>query len=733
MPPPQGDGLCIITSPRAANLNTTRTIHKDGNEEKKCIHENPEIKLPPVDVTEKEGDCVKKLYVVNDFVDTMAVVILGNIDANVDGEEPIREAKGLEYLLTEQHNCHFDRKRSELFETGVLENITIDELDRECTRLIDATAWITDNNNMNMEIERNWMQCLGDYLNINFHEDTEELPDLVRQKMASKQVPLLRLYQITDITFGSTPHGGDIKTRLVILHKLLQTVELSMLSMLKSVFMSKQLAFTEEVNMALPLNMGFSWPVFAEASPNQQFISHILTTILRRNLRRVVKGTDADCYHEITVNGHNTRAWKKIHSIEEFIYENSSKDQNPCQWKQRTSSAENCNQALQYLIRCQDHEFPDLMVNREYISFRNGVYHINGDTFYAFTGGIELLDNSIVSMSFIDQDFDSALLTISAWQDIPTPYVDTIFRHQGYDDETLEWVYAFLGRLLYAVGDLDNWQVGMFIKGIAGSGKSTIADLVKSIFPPRAVGTLSSNGEVKFGLQNLYDKLIYVCSEVKKNLTLDQGDWQSMISGEEVSVAIKGETAVSVKWTAPGLLCGNELPNWVDASGSVVRRLVLFEFQKKVSERNTHLSKELQQNIAAFVLKINKAYIHMAELYGKVDIWGAGVLSEQLIGFHHELKREVNSLVSFIESDSIVLSVAATSYVLEKDFVRKYKKFRSDNGYIEKVKCDYQHFVSVFDDYNITDIKDEREYPVGSGRQLYGNYLVGLTIQEEEA
>lgn len=115
---------------------------------------------------------------------------------------------------------------------------------------------------------------------------------------------------------------------------------------------------------------------------------------------------------------------------------------------------------------------------------------------------------------------------------LTTPEVDKILDDQRLTKETKRWVYILLGRLLYEVGEYDNWQVLLFFKGVAGSGKSTLAKLMRRVFPPSHVATLSSNVEPKFGLAPLYDKYLIICSEVKKDFGMNQGDLQSAVSGE---------------------------------------------------------------------------------------------------------------------------------------------------------------------------------------------------------
>ena len=53
-----------------------------------------------------------------------------------------------------------------------------------------------------------------------------------------------------------------------------------------------------------------------------------------------------------------------------------------------------------------------------------------------------------------------------------------IFDYQEFDEDVSRWVYVFIGRLFFDLGELDNWQVAMFLEGVAGSGKSTITKIV---------------------------------------------------------------------------------------------------------------------------------------------------------------------------------------------------------------------------------------------------------------
>jgi hypothetical protein len=186
------------------------------------------------------------------------------------------------------------------------------------------------------------------------------------------------------------------------------------------------------------------------------------------------------------------------------------------------------------------------------------------------------------------------------------------------------WVYIFMGRMLHTLGRYDKWQIIPFLKGRGGSGKSTIAQVVKNFFEAVDVGILSNNSEKKFGLQALLDKFVWLCLELKRNVQLDQAEFQSMVSGEDLCVAVKNQVARQVKWSAPGLLCGNESPGWIDAQGSIARRMALLSFPFGLQEKDVKpnlLQLILEDELAKLIVKCNLAYRAECERHSNDDIW----------------------------------------------------------------------------------------------------------------
>jgi hypothetical protein len=184
-----------------------------------------------------------------------------------------------------------------------------------------------------------------------------------------------------------------------------------------------------------------------------------------------------------------------------------------------------------------------------------------------------------------------------------------------------EWAYVFCGRLLHPVGLFDSWQVMPMFVGRAGTGKSLILTIISKFFQDCDVATIANNVQAGFGLETVYDKMIWMIKEVKHDLRLDQAELQSMITGEEMAIMRKGLPAHQIVWNAPGIMAGNELANWADNSGSMSRRLVLFYFLKKVHQSNPRLVDELTDSLPDLLHKCNSAYAEACARFGHCDIW----------------------------------------------------------------------------------------------------------------
>lgn len=430
-------------------------------------------------------------------------------------------------------------------------------------------------------------------------------------------------------------------------------------------------------------------------TPYQKLILYCLQKMHEHNYRK--RGEDV--YEELSAKWegrrYGTRAWVRKESIKETVYRfTSSTSDKYEQFITLTGAGSGADKAAEFLKNCVDPKFPSITPSRHLFSFANGVLHTLSQSFIPYDKldnmaswfpemeeaakleGPDMVKkiralkqdletktscrflNQIVEDSWVDPDTD--------WMNIPTPAFETILEPQnlGHEEGKSEaenaqaqflvhmWIYVFIGRMLYGVGELEDWQIMFYIRGIANTGKSTIGKVVANFFSSQDVGILANNMEQIFGLQSIYDKFIWLSLETKSNFRLDQGVLQSMITGEMVNVAIKNKAPVFVKWSAPGLMIGNELPAWVNALGSMTRRLMLVDFKNRVPTTDHTLSKRLAEETAALIIKCNRAYQWAVSAHPKVAI--ETIVPKYFTDKQMELERETDTLLYFITCGSVV-------------------------------------------------------------------------------
>jgi hypothetical protein len=327
--------------------------------------------------------------------------------------------------------------------------------------------------------------------------------------------------------------------------------------------------------------------------------------------------------------------------------------------------------------------FPDVEKNRHIWAFDNGIFvakNIDGECkFYPYESK-ELLQletrTVLVASKYFEKDFVDCS-DIDDWWDIPTPHFQSVMDYQKFEEDVSKWMYVMGGKLCFDVGDMDSWQIIPFLKGIARSGKSTIITKVfKKFYESEDVRTLSNNIEKKFGLSSIYDGFMFIAPEVKGDLCLEQAEFQSLVSGEDVSIARKYENAKSIEWKTPGILGGNEIPNWKDNSGSVLRRLLPWNFGKQVTEADPHLERKLDDEIPLILLKCVRAYLDYAKKYSDQDIWN--VVPKYFKNIQTQVAMVTNSLQNFLASEKI--KYGEELFCPQKLFVQLFNQHCQENN-----------------------------------------------------
>jgi NOL1/NOP2/fmu family ribosome biogenesis protein len=478
-------------------------------------------------------------------------------------------------------------------------------------------------------------------------------------------------------------------------------------------------------NKPLSENIDIDFDIEKEASPYQKLLIYMLRSAYKNGYRRYRD----QCCKEIR----NTRAWKTIKEIKEFVYDETQKEDNAEQWMNLTNRGGMAGDVIRHLSNCKDIQFPEIKKDRHVWSFQNGLLDARPTSehkfaFYDYASQeFEDLDPTLVSCKYFDSPFDP-YDSIEDWYDIPTPVMQSVLDYQKFDPIVCRWIFVFMGRLCYDINELDGWQIIPFLKGIAGTGKSTLIKLAKKFYECEDVSVLSNNIEKKFGLQSIYKGFMFVSPEIKGDLQLEQAEFQSMVSGEDVSVARKNETATTVQWKTPGFLGGNEVPNWKDNSGSILRRLATVNFGKQIApeDADPHLEAKLEVELPIVLCKCLRAYLDYSNKYSDKDIWN--VLPKYFKDIQSQVANVTNALRHFMSSEKIVFG--PQHFIPQKLFVTHFTQHCKEVG-ISKVPVMHPDFYAG--PFSSKDIEVRTESKIYQG-QAYTTqpFFFGIDIKPPE-
>ena len=467
----------------------------------------------------------------------------------------------------------------------------------------------------------------------------------------------------------------------------------------------------------------------------QELLLYLLDRLYRMRYRRYKE----QCFREITTaEGKRTRAWQPVCDISEFVYMNSQKEDQYEMWKNLTSKGSCVKDTVNYLATTIDIQFPEIKKHRSVWSFQNGIYigkYWDRENEKYITKFIEYdsadfdnLDPTIVSCKYFDQKLEDQS-SKEDWYQIPTPYMQSVMDYQRFSEDVCRWLYVFCGRLCFEVNEMDSWQVIPYLKGIAGTGKSTIVTKVcAKFYDSEDVKTLSNNIEKKFGLDSISDGFMFISPEIKGDMALEQAEFQSLVSGEDMSIARKNQKAKSLTWKVPGILAGNEMPGWKDNSGSILRRILVWSFPRQVDEAETdpQLEHKLETELPMIIQKCVRAYIEYSQQYKAKDIWN--VVPEYFKHIRNQVAMVTSVLQNFLASEKV--RFGKELFVPQRLFVQALQQHCTDNGF-GRIKFTNDFYAGPFSSKDITVKVDSLSH---HGKSYIAQpFIFGLDLVIEDA
>lgn len=406
-----------------------------------------------------------------------------------------------------------------------------------------------------------------------------------------------------------------------------------------------------------PGNLGL-WrflDVNMEQKPNilQQIVIQVLSEAAQYGYRRY-KGS----FYEPIRNSKNqmTCAWQCVVSIEDFLWQHTKDTTGEDgMWFNLSRTPKIVKTAAEYLKNSLEDQVPHLKPDRHTFSFDNGAYLADKEIFLPYDAiEFKSSQNSFpVACKHFDMQFDPEWTKRDDYMTIPTPAFDKICSAQHLSPTMVRWFLTMIGRCIYGNRELDDWQVVLYIKGLAGTGKSNVLNYVVAQFYDVAqVGVISNNIEEKFGLATLADKFVVMLDDIRENFKLDQSDFQNMISGLQVSCPVKNGDPKVLRWTASLIGSGNEIPRYRDNGGSIGRRMFIIPFKHFVEVQDCSLSEKLMAELAAMICKTNMAYRNTLRKIGKDDFWKS--VPPEVIEEKRQVTSSSNYLMNFLDSKAFV-------------------------------------------------------------------------------
>jgi len=390
-------------------------------------------------------------------------------------------------------------------------------------------------------------------------------------------------------------------------------------------------------------------------------------------------------------------------------------------------------------------ELPLIKKDRGVRAFRNGLYDQLTDKFIPYTKH-QAVSSAIVACRYHDvmfpqvdhipKDMDEQAVRagnplLGRWSRVPIPALKRILDHQFNGDQVmLFWFLAlYIGRPMYAVNQLEQWQVFAFIMGLAWTGKSTIiSNVLWRLYDSEDIGVMANNIEQGFGLAALADKLLVVGPELRADWNISQADFQSMTSGEGLSVRNKHQKATNLpQWTVPAVGAGNQVAGgsrFTDSGGSVARRMIVFRFVMTVLRAQTNLSRELREQLAEIIVAANWAYLLAVRMFGTSSIWEH--LPAQFMDSRKEVQRESQGLMAFLSSTEVYMCDGA--YCPKDKFITAMTDYCKRN-FFRQAHLSTDDLNTAFGQYNLCMARRVMPYPrTGAAEQKRDDFIMGVDL-----
>jgi hypothetical protein len=400
---------------------------------------------------------------------------------------------------------------------------------------------------------------------------------------------------------------------------------------------------------------------------NRKPIHDLLDHVYTRCYEEGLKKRDGELYRPRWLpSGENSRCYEHWRNIAEFIHNDVRRIVNEDVYL-ILSMGNNARSCVEHMTSYNgDARLPELKRSRYHWSFGNGIVDGRAMVFYAYEpvpGHPEVptvhdLDPSICTVKYFPDQIDHRWFAPNSPERTDPSLVqcevfEKICDGQEFPPDVVFWASVLCGRMCFDVNDKDGWQVSLFARGTAGTGKSSLLSMVAMFYDHVDTGYVVTDGQQTFSDEHLLGCLIALAMDVDEKMRHSHTRFNLYASGDFISINRKHKVALNIKWTIPFAMASNSRPPWTDRSGSLARRLVILLFDHVVKNIDTDMMKRAREQTGKFLLRCLFSYDLAVKKHGGGSLWSTGVLPKHFHDARQHFLAECNQLVAFLSSEYV--------------------------------------------------------------------------------
>ena len=250
--------------------------------------------------------------------------------------------------------------------------------------------------------------------------------------------------------------------------------------------------------------------------------------------------------------------------------------------------------------------------NRHLVVFNNGTYDLDQDRIVP-----NKYDNHILQNHNYDLGEQSAgTNTWDRWLKESMVDLNAKRDDQGHwksegDPNAPETFKAFIGWAL--AGSYKEFQHFVFIHGKGGEGKSTMLNLIDTIFGRTNVanidlGNLGSSKEARFHLAKLHRKELNYSDDVSHGFVQETNILKRLTGGNRMTAEYKNKDPFEFTNEAKLIFTCNNLPSFSDTSHGMERRPIIIEWRRIKGFKEKYSMDQFERDKPSFVRECLCAY-----------------------------------------------------------------------------------------------------------------------------